>query len=288
MAILKGLISKINTSAGNLSFKRRGSQVIVSLLSFGKIKLKKFYLLFRSLIRNFAVDMVEQLDFFSDIEMEHAPKCPITGREVVLAGDFPQGRQAMRSTLLKLGAAKIKYDRPSRSTHIIVVGDNAPTEIINYARLYHHDGYNIQMLSPSDIQHIQVGNYTPYHIPEQMVKDLRITPEIVWWEMPEIANLKTQRAASPIDLYATPAPLYGKELFVHESIFESMPTLFQEIGNRGAYANITIDDETDAIVIPRSLPKEICQAIEDYYNNSKSTTFNIPFVILEELIEYLS
>ena len=67
-----------------------------------------------------------------------------------------------------------------------------------------------------------------------------------------------------------------------------MPNLFQEIGNRGAYANITIDDETDAIVIPRSLPKEICQAIEDYYNNSKSTTFNIPFVILEELIEYLS
>ena len=56
MAILKGLISKINTSAGNLSFKRRGSQVIVSLLLFGKIKLKKFYLLFRSLIRNIEVN----------------------------------------------------------------------------------------------------------------------------------------------------------------------------------------------------------------------------------------
>ena len=253
-----------------------------------QIKKRVFYLLFRSLIRNFAISMVEQLDLFSDFDLEQTPECPIIGREVVLAGDFPQGRQAMRSTLLKLGASKVRYDRPSRTTHVIVVGENAPAETINYAKLYRHDGYNIQLLTIVDIQRIKDGDYASYHIPEQIVKNLHVSAETVWWQMPEIANLKTQRAASPIDLRSAPAPLYGKEIFLHESIFDSMPSLYQEIGNRGGYANVTIDDDTDAIVIPRSLPKEICQAVEDYYNRSKSVSFNVPFIILEELTEYLS
>ena len=136
-----------------------------------QIKKRVFYLLFRSLIRNFAISMVEQLDLFSDFDLEQTPECPIIGREVVLAGDFPQGRQAMRSTLLKLGSLKVRYDRPSRTTHVIVVGENAPAETINYAKLYRHDGYNIQLLTIVDIQRIKDGDYASYHIPEQIVKD---------------------------------------------------------------------------------------------------------------------
>lgn len=227
------------------------------------------------------------MDLFSNIDIEECPKCPIYGCKVALTGEFSIGRQATRSVLLKLGATEVRYDKLTRSTHVLVIGQDPNAETINMLNLYRHDGYNISVLTPLDIQKIQNGIYSPYSVPKENIKRLHITKDIVWWQMPEIANLKNERTASPIDLSLTDAPLYGKELFVHESIFNSRPQLFQQIGNLGGYANTQIDLETDAIVIPKNLPQEICKCVEDFYNFSKSTIFNTPFIIFEELVEYL-
>jgi hypothetical protein len=66
-----------------------------------------------------------------------------------------------------------------------------------------------------------------------------------------------------------------------------MPNIAQALGCLGAYANTEIAEDTDYILIPKSIPQAVCQAVEKFYNNSRTTTFNTPFVILEDLIEFL-
>ena len=230
----------------------------------------------------------EQLDLFGNAGFEEVQECPLKGRKVVVTGDFECGRQALRSTLLKLGAAEVKSDKPARGTHFMVVGDNPQVEAMNFLRLYRHDGYNIRILTALDIDRIKAGEYATYKMPEEMVKDLHLTREDVWFEMPDIASLKNERVSSPLDLHSKQAPLYGLEIFVHGSIMTEHPELAQSIGNLGAYANNCMDDDTDAIVIPKSMPRDICREVESFYNNSRSTAFNTPFIILEDLLGYIN
>jgi hypothetical protein len=123
-------------------------------------------------------------------------------------------------------------------------------------------------------------------MPEDMPKELHLTHEHIYWVAPEISGLKNTRQISPLALN-TPDVLYGKEIFVHPSIMDSMPTLAQALGCLGAYANTEMADDTDCILIPKAMPQDICVAVEHYYNSSRATQFNIPFIILEDLQEYL-
>lgn len=229
---------------------------------------------------------VEQLSLFDDFDTTPSLPCPFLGRKVTVTGSFTQGRQFMRSTLLRLGASEVNYDRLQRSTHFLLAGDNPNPEVINYWQLYVHDGYNIHMLSADDLMRIQGGDYAPYQMPEEMAKDLRLTSGHLYWVAPEISGLKNQRSVSPLALSAFDV-LYNKEVFVHTSIMENHPNLAQAMGCLGAYANTEMADDTDCILMPFSMPRDICQTIEQYYNSSRATQFNTPFVILEDLLEFL-
>lgn len=228
----------------------------------------------------------EQLSLFDDFDASPTLPCPFLGRKVLATGTFPQSRQTLRSTLLKLGAAEVRYDKLQRNTHFLLVGENPDPEVINYWRLYVHDGYNIRRLTAEDLQRIQHGEYSAYQVAEDMPKALHLTQEHVYWVAPEISGLKNTRQASPLTLDA-PDVLYNKEIFVHASIMDSMPTLAQALGCLGAYANTGMADDTDCILIPKDMPRNICQAVEEYYNASRATQFNTPFIILEDLLAYL-
>lgn len=228
----------------------------------------------------------EQLSLFDDFDASPTLPCPFLGRKVVITGSFAQSRQALRSTLLKLGASEVRFDKLQRNTHFFLVGDCPDPEAINYWCLYVHDGYNICRLTAEDLLRIQNGNYSAYQMPEEMPKELHLTHEHLYWVAPEISGLKNTRQISPLALN-TPDVLYGKEIFVHPSIMDSMPTLAQALGCLGAYANTEMADDTDCILIPKAMPQDISQDVERYYNSSRATQFNIPFIILEDLQEYL-
>ena len=228
----------------------------------------------------------EQLSLFDDFNTPASITSPFLGRRVVVTGTFSQSRQTLRSTLLKLGAAEVRYDKLQRGVHFLLSGENPVPDVISYWRLYVHDGYNIRRLSAEDLQRIQGGDYAAYQMPEEMAKDLHLTHEHLYWTAPEISSLKETRQVSPVSLDSMDV-LYGKEIFVHRSIMESMPQLAQALGCLGAYANIEMSDDIDFILIPKDMPAEICDAVEDYYNSSRSTMFNVPFVILEDLLSYL-
>lgn len=228
----------------------------------------------------------EQLSLFDDFNTPASIPSPFLGRRVVVTGTFSQSRQTLRSTLLKHGAAEVRYDKLQRGVHFLLAGENPVPDVISYWRLYVHDGYNIRRLSAEDLQRIQGGDYAAYQMPEEMAKDLHLTHEHLYWTAPEISSLKETRQVSPVSLDSMDV-LYGKEIFVHRSIMESIPQLAQALGCLGTYANIEMSDDIDFILIPKDMPAEICDAVEDYYNSSRSTMFNVPFVILEDLLSYL-
>lgn len=228
----------------------------------------------------------EQLSLFDDFNTPASIPSPFLGRRVVVTGTFSQSRQTLRSTLLKLGAAEVRYDKLQRGVHFLLSGENPVPDVISYWRLYVHDGYNIRRLSAEDLQRIQGGDYAAYQMPEEMAKDLHLTHEHLYWTAPEISSLKETRQVSPVSLDSMDV-LYGKEIFVHRSIMESMPQLAQALGCLGTYASIEMSDDIDFILIPKDMPAEICDAVENYYNSSRSTMFNVPFVILEDLLSYL-
>lgn len=228
----------------------------------------------------------EQLSLFDDFNTPASIPSPFLGRRVVVTGTFSQSRQTLRSTLLKLGASEVRYDKLQRGVHFLLAGENPVPDVISYWRLYVHDGYNIRRLSAEDLQRIQGGDYAAYQMPEEMAKELHLTHEHLYWTAPEISSLKETRQVSPANLDSMDV-LYGKEIFVHRSIMEFIPQLAQALGCLGVYANIEMSDDIDFILIPKDMPAEICGAVENYYNSSRSTMFNVPFVILEDLLTYL-
>ncbi len=226
----------------------------------------------------------EQLSLFGDTDF--ALPCPFLGRRVAVTGQFAPGRQALRSTLLRLGATEVKFDKLQRNTHFLLVGEAPDPDVINYWRLYVHDGFNIMQLTASDFQRIQSGDYSPYQVEETVAKNLHLTREHLYWTAPEVTGLKNIRQPSPLPLQDMDV-LYGKEIFAHASLLDKQPELAQLIGCLGGYANTELADDTDCILMPSSMPQEVCQAVEQYYNSSRSVRFDTPFIVLEDLIAYL-
>lgn len=228
-----------------------------------------------------------QLSLFDDLVDTPALPCPFLGRKVVVTGSFTHSRQSLRSILLRLGAAEVRYDKLQRNTHFLLVGENPVPDVINYWRLYVHDGYNILRITADDLQRIQNGDYAPYQMPEEMTKALHLGTDHLYWEAPEIEGLKNTRQVSPLRLESNDI-LYNKEIFVHTSIMEKMPNLAQALGCLGAYANTEMADDTDCILISKDMPQAVRHSVEEYYNNSRATQFNTPFIIIEHLLDYLN
>lgn len=228
----------------------------------------------------------EQLSLFGNGDDNVILPCPFLGRRIAVTGQFPQGRQALRAILLRMGATEVKFDKLQRNTHFLLVGEAPDRDVVNYLRLYVHDGYNIKQLSTLDLERIQAGEYGPYQAEEPMIKSLHLTREHLYWAAPEISGLKNIRQTSPLPLQEMDV-LYGKEIFVHASILDHNPELAQLIGCLGGYANTEMADDTDCILMPVNMPSEVCRAVEQYYNAGRSMRFDTPFIVLEDLVTYL-
>ncbi|MBR5466123.1 MAG: hypothetical protein IKU79_01755 [Bacteroidaceae bacterium] len=228
----------------------------------------------------------EQLTLFDDFGQEEKLLCPFVGRKVSVTGTFSLGRQALRSKLLKFGASDVRFDSLQRNTHFLLVGESPSTSMLDYWRLYVHDGYNIRRISFEDLEEIERGNYAPYQTEAVVCKKLHLTKEHLYWSAPEIEGLKNIRTSSPLMLESNSA-LYGKEIYIHLSLAEQMPELPQLLGCLGAYANVEMDEKTDLIIMQETMPALVCHGVEEYYNSSRATQFDIPFLLLEDLLLYI-
>lgn len=212
-----------------------------------------------------------QYELFSDADFQQ--ETPFTGRAVCLLGSVPK---ALQQKIVALGA-DIKQSL-SRNVHYVVLGKNASPGSLESLQGLVYNGFNPKVLSESDLEDIMQGHYSPYIVPEQITKSLRLTLR--------------HYQSNQFRYDGSMNPLYMKELY----LAPDMPTdLYQMLGNRGIYANTYIDDTTDVLVISDATLQhlqegktdETLRYIEQQYNQSRAQAFRYTMTSEGELLAWL-
>lgn len=215
-----------------------------------------------------------QYELFSDADFRQ--ESPFAQRSVCLLGTFSMPLRSLQKRLLELGADV----RPglSRGLHYAVLGKEVPADAKERLQQLAYHGYRPRVLSESDLNDVFKGHYSPYAVPEQTAKDLRLT----------LQHYQNSRLCFDSSMN----PLYMKELYLPSDV---SPDLYQMLGNRGIYANSYIDDTTDVLVISdnslQNLQKgetdEHLGYIEKQYNQSRSQAFRFTMTSEGELLAWL-
>ena len=216
-----------------------------------------------------------QYELFGDADFQQEQ--PFAGRTFCLLGTFRQASKTLRQKLQGLGAET--KQGLSRGLHYAVLGQNVPADTQEkLAQLAFH-GYCPKILTEADLDNILGGHYGAYAVPEQTKKDLHLT----------LRHYLECRLRFDGSLN----PLYTKELFLAP---DTLPDLYQKLGNRGIYANAYIDDTTDVLVISDASLQHLrdgstdasLRYIEEQYNKSRAQTFRFMMTSEGELREWLS
>ncbi|MBR1498104.1 MAG: hypothetical protein IJ615_00500 [Bacteroidaceae bacterium] len=215
-----------------------------------------------------------QYELFSDADFRQ--ESPFAQRSVCLLGTFRTASRTLQKRLHELGA-DIKQ-APSRGLHYAVLGKDVPAEARERLDGLAYHGFRPRVLSESDLDDIFAGHYSPYVVPAQTVKDLRLTLQ---------HYLRGQ-----LNYGGSMNPLYTKELYLSPDV---SPDLYQQLGNRGIYANAYIDDTTDVLVISDASLQRLREGqtddslryIEQQYNKSRSQMFRYVMTSEGELVAWL-
>lgn len=206
---------------------------------------------------------------------------PFSGRTVCVLGAFRQPARKIVQFFTGLGADCRPSTKVSRNVHYVLVGRGAPADQLDYLRTLEYHGYCPRVISQEDLDDIMQGHFSPYAVPADIKKNLRLT------------LLHYQK--SRLDYGSSGNPLYTSELFVAQDTATPQPRLYQLLGDRGVYANTYIDDTTDVIVISDAtlsrlrdgLGDDTTRAIEAAYNASRSQTFRYVMTTESELLRWL-
>ena len=211
-----------------------------------------------------------QYELFSEADFRQ--DTPFTGRSVCLLGV----QKSLQQRILALGA-DIKTSL-SRNVHYVVLGKNAPADALESLQQLAFNGFCPRVLNEEELDDILRGHYSPYFVPQNITKNLRLTLR--------------HYLAGRFSYEGSVNPLYTKELYLAP---DTSPDLYQQLGNRGIYANAYIDDTTDLIVISDQPLQHLRDGetdtslsyIEQQYNNSRAQAFRYTMTSEGELTAWL-
>ena len=212
-----------------------------------------------------------QYELFDDTDFKQ--ETPFSRRSVCLLGSVPK---SLQQKIVALGA-DIKSGL-SRNVHYVVLGKNASAASLEHLQQLVYNGYSPKVLSENDLEDILHGHYSPYTVPEQITKNLRLT--------------LSHYLAGQLSYEGSMNPLYMKELYLAPDVTAD---LYQMLGNRGIYANAYIDDTTDALVISNASLQRLrdgqtddsLRYIEQQYNQSRAQAFRYRMTSEGELLGWL-
>lgn len=207
---------------------------------------------------------------------------PLAHRVVCMLGSFAQSNATMQHKLLQQGADYRPSTRVSRNVHYVLVGRGAPQDQLEYLDTLAYHGYHPRVLKQQDWDAIQQGQWEEYRVPQQIEKHLHLT----------LRHYQSSR----VDYSARMNPLYMHELYIAPDTETPQEQLYQQLGNRGIYANPYIDDSTDVLVISeRTLDHlrqgetdDVLRAIESTYNASRAQQYRYVMTTERELVQWLS
>lgn len=217
----------------------------------------------------------------------------IKGRRVGFIGKF-KNRAALERKVIALGANEKSKAGHTKDTQILVIGADAKQEDLNKLTCYQHDGFHPLCINAEQLEEIFNGKTEGYETPAILEKRITIDMSYYDWQPPAYTATEgdeSLRVSSPMQ-YGEKNPIYGMEIYLPKSNRK----LAQLIGNFGGYANAEFFDETNVVMLPdATLEKlrngerdEIIRHIEDMYNNSTSTMFNVKFTCEHDFVEWAS
>lgn len=223
---------------------------------------------------------MQQFDLFTDVPVEI--DTPFTGRVVCSLGNFRMSAKLIQQRLRDMGAEYKPSTKVSRNVHYVLMGENAPADQLEYLDQLAFHGYCPRVLSERDLDDILKGHYAEYRVPQQIQKDLHLTYAHYQQFHVEYAGQLN--------------PLYTSELFIAPDVCTSPLQLYQQLGDRGIYANPYIDDTTDVFVISDASLANLqhgasdssLRLIEEAYNRSRAQSYRYLLTTEKELLEFLS
>ncbi len=206
------------------------------------------------------------------------PKNPFYDRKVVITGEFMIPRRTLAEKL-KLMGADIDTSISKKTNFVIVGSDPGPAKMEKIDKL-RHDGFNIRLLSEDDINSIFDGNWEPFLIDKEVMKDLSLTYEHYVQHHLCFENGR--------NIIASKELFYGKA-------FRGNFDLFNQItGNLGAFGDLAIYPETNICVLSDSTVYDLqhgrkddtIKYIEDYYNKNKTIVFDFDFLSESDILQF--
>lgn len=221
-----------------------------------------------------------QYDLFADQELDL--QTPFTNRIVCMVGSFRTSPKQIAKKLCEMGADCKPSTKISRNVHYVLVGDNPPSDQMEYLRTLNFHGFYPRILNEKDYHNICKGHYASYQVPEEIEKTLHLTLQHFLTSHPTLRPGENQ--------------LYTHEFFVAADTCTPQNVLFQQLGDRGIYANGYMDDTTDYLVISEASLQHLqegntdstLQYIEQQYNASHTQTYRYAMLSEQELLDWLN
>ena len=206
------------------------------------------------------------------------PKNPFYDRKVVITGVFSQGRQELGLALKSMGA-DINTGITKKTTYVLIGEDAGEKKLEKLEKLI-HDGFNIRKLYQKDIDSILLGDWEGYYADKEIKKDLDFTIEHYNKHHILFENDKNIIAS--------------KELFYGKGIAGNFDLFNQITGNLGAAGDNEIYPETNICILSDSTISKLKKGekdetilyIQDFYNNNKSITFDLKFILEAEILRF--
>ena len=221
-----------------------------------------------------------QYELFSESDFQQDP--PLAGRIFCALGSFSISTRALQERLQALGAEFKPSTKVSRNVHYVLVGRGAPQDQLDYLQTLAFHGYCPRVLDAAQLDDLLAGHYSQYLVPQKIQKQLHLTL---------LHYLQFQ-----VDYSQGLNPLYTRELYVAPDTQTPQAQLYQQLGDRGIYANPYIDETTDVLVISdhtldclrAGQTNETLHYIEETYNQSRAQTYRYVMTTESQLLSFLS
>lgn len=205
---------------------------------------------------------------------------PFYERRVAYIGNFSMENRAL-SKLLKQWGAEVNNNL-SKSTRIVLVGDNPPPAKMQKLYTLLHDGFIIRRLSQEDLDCILRGEkWEEYVTSNDVVKDLDFTFEHFSQHHYTFDDGVRNKIA-------------GKELYFCEGFRKDKYAISQIAGNLAAWCNHMLSSQIQIFVLSNATIEKLQRGekdenilmIQNYYNRNKSEKFDFSFMTEDDILNF--
>lgn len=202
---------------------------------------------------------------------------------VCFLGKFEE-QKTIREIKKKLGANAVS--RPSKKTHLVVLGSDPNQNNYDHLQMLKHDGYFIPVINESEFVALVETNESDLNL-SLPIKNVNITYDYIF-------NCPILEKVTKMSTDVLTHALGGKEIYIRTT-HGNLDALAQCLGNIGASVSYTLSDDTDYIWLNSECVKDLktgvkddlINEVEEFYNSYNSPKFLYKFLMEEDVLNFI-